>query len=89
METHSFQKVSGDSPETLGKLYVSTKHPHQEIRWDYGIFFSFMDYLYQFGHRAVIEVMILFFKETLNTSSIDRVVVREVDESSEFSHIRK
>ena len=48
-----------------------------------------MDYLYQFGHRVVIEVMILLFKETLNTSSIDWVVVREADESSEFSHIRK
>ena len=28
----------GDSPETMGKLCLSTKFPHQEIRWSHGIF---------------------------------------------------
>ena len=32
VEMHSFRRVSGDSPETLRKLYLSTKFPHQEIR---------------------------------------------------------
>ena len=29
--------------ETLGKLCLSTKFPHQEIRWNYGILRSFID----------------------------------------------
>ena len=37
MERHSFRIVSGESPETIRKLYLSTKFPHHEIRWNYGI----------------------------------------------------
>ena len=33
VESHSFHIVSGDSPETMRKLCLSTKFPHQEIRW--------------------------------------------------------
>ena len=29
-----------DSPETMRKLCLSTKFPHQESRWNYGIFRS-------------------------------------------------
>ena len=29
--------VSGELPETMRKLCFSTKFPHQEIRWNYGI----------------------------------------------------
>ena len=29
---------SGELPETMRKLYLSTKFPHQKIRWNYGIF---------------------------------------------------
>ena len=32
VERHSFRKASGESPETLRKLCLSTKFPHQEIR---------------------------------------------------------
>ena len=32
METHSLRRVSGDLPETLRKLPVFTKFPHQENR---------------------------------------------------------
>ena len=32
VEAHSFRRVSGDSPETLQKLYFSTKFSHQESR---------------------------------------------------------
>ena len=32
--------VSGESPETMRKLCLSTKFAHQEIRWNYGIFCS-------------------------------------------------
>ena len=32
VERHSFRRVSGDSPKTLGKLCLFAKCPHQEIR---------------------------------------------------------
>ena len=41
-ERHSFCIVSGDSPETIRKMCLSAKFPHQEIRWNYGIFRSVM-----------------------------------------------
>ena len=37
---HSFCIVSGESPETMWKLCLSTKLPHHEIRWNYGILSS-------------------------------------------------
>ena len=37
MQRHSVCRVSGDSPETMWKLYLSTKFPLQEIRWNNGI----------------------------------------------------
>ena len=37
MEMHTYQRVSSDSPETSQKLYIFTKFPHQEIRWNFGI----------------------------------------------------
>ena len=37
METQSFGRVSGDSPETLRKMCVSTKLPHQGISLNDGI----------------------------------------------------
>ena len=40
VERHSFHIVSDDSPETMRKLCLSTIFPHQEIRWNYGIFRS-------------------------------------------------
>ena len=33
----SFRRSSGESPETLRKLCLSTKFPHHEIRWNHGI----------------------------------------------------
>ena len=35
-----FRIVSGDLPETMWKLCLSTKFSHQEIRWNYSIFRS-------------------------------------------------
>ena len=37
VERHLFRRVSGKSTETLRKLRLSTKFPHQEIRWNFGI----------------------------------------------------
>ena len=42
--------VSGELPETMRKLYLSTKFPHQEIRWNYGIlrsdsYFTFSQFM--------------------------------------------
>ena len=33
VERHSFRIISGDSTETMRKLCLSTKFPHQETRW--------------------------------------------------------
>ena len=35
VERHSFRIVS---PKTMRKLCLSTKFPHQKIRWNYGLF---------------------------------------------------
>ena len=42
MKKHSFHIVSSDSPEpeTMQKLCLSTKFPHQEIKWNFGILSS-------------------------------------------------
>ena len=37
MKRRSFCIDSGDLPETMGRLCISTKVPHQEIRWNYSI----------------------------------------------------
>ena len=39
MKKHSFHIVSSDSPEPeiMQKLCLSTKFPHQEIKWNFGI----------------------------------------------------
>ena len=37
VERHSFRIVSGKLPETMWELCLSTKFPHQEFRWNYGI----------------------------------------------------
>ena len=39
VERHSFRIVWGESPETMRKICLSTKFPHQ-IRWNYGVFRS-------------------------------------------------
>ena len=36
VERHSFRIVSGDSPEAMRKLYLSTKFLHPKIRWNFG-----------------------------------------------------
>ena len=40
VKRHSFRRVLGDSPEIMRKLCLSTKFPHQKIRWNYGILCS-------------------------------------------------
>ena len=37
VERCSFYIVSGESPEAMQKIYLSTKIPHQGIRWNCGI----------------------------------------------------
>ena len=37
VERHIFRIASGDSYKTMPKISLSTKFPHQEIRWNYGI----------------------------------------------------
>ena len=34
VERHGFWIVSGHPPETMRKMYLSAKFPHQEIRWN-------------------------------------------------------
>ena len=38
VEKHRFGIVSGESPETMRKLWLSRKCPHYETKWNYGIF---------------------------------------------------
>ena len=40
-EKAQFRIVSGESPETMRKLCISIKFPHQEISWNYGILRGF------------------------------------------------
>ena len=40
VKMHSFVRVSGDTPKTLRKMWVSTKFPHQKNKWNYGILYS-------------------------------------------------
>ena len=40
VERNSFHIVSGDSLEAMRKLFLSTKFPHQEIKWNYVFFCS-------------------------------------------------
>ena len=42
---HSFCRVLGESPETLQKLCLSTKFPHQEIGLNFGILRSVRDFI--------------------------------------------
>ena len=37
VKRYSFRIASGESPETMRKLYLSTKLSYQEIRWNYVI----------------------------------------------------
>ena len=39
-ERHSFGIVLEESPETMQKLCLSSKFPHQDIRWNFGILHS-------------------------------------------------
>ena len=55
VETHSFQKCLNESPETLRKLFVSTKLPHQEIRWNLGILRSVAVYLMPISISSIFE----------------------------------
>ena len=51
----SFCIVSSESPETMRRLCLSTKFPHQEIRWNYGI----LRILYiNKPHRKIVEQII-------------------------------
>ena len=54
VERHNFRIVSGDSPETMRKLCLSTKLQHQEIKWNYGIFRSAN--LQKFHRKLVISI---------------------------------
>ena len=44
VERESFRIISGESPKTMQKLYLSTKFPHQEIRSKYHIFLFIRDF---------------------------------------------
>ena len=53
--------VLGDSPETMRKLCISTKFPHQEIRWNFGILRSEYNWL-RFKTVLVLHVKIMKMK---------------------------
>ena len=53
---------SSESSETMRKLCLSTKFPHQEIRWSYGIFRS---------EQLLGTKKILYCKETISYKNLD------------------
>ena len=59
VEAKSFHIVSGESSETLWKLFLSTKFPHQEIRGNYGIFRSveFWRYRILFSSFCIVRLV--------------------------------
>ena len=63
MESHSFRRASGESPETLRKLCLSKKIPHQEIRWNLGILCSAYPWKLSYTKQILAE--------NLDTLSVD------------------
>ena len=54
VETRNFRRVSKESPETVRKLSISTKFPHQKIRWNFGLLrnvFSRIQYVWRHFSR--------------------------------------
>ena len=62
VERHSFGTVLGESPETLRKLCLSTKFPHQEIRWNFRILRNFLNYLLKFMIKIEKQLSRCFLK---------------------------
>ena len=58
VERYSFRIVSGEPPETLQKLCLSTKFPHKKIRWNYGILRSDL-------FRNLVPIYFKAFKESI------------------------
>ena len=52
---HSFLGVSRDSPKTLRKLYVSSKFPHQEIRWNIAILRSVFNNIFESSQKDIVK----------------------------------
>ena len=49
-----FPHSLGESPETMRKLCLSTKFPHQEIKWNYDIFLSVGVLVQKLGHHSFL-----------------------------------
>ena len=59
VERHSFRRVSSKSPETLQKLHVPTKFPHQKISLNFGILRSEMSYfMVHFDFQPIQNVIV-------------------------------
>ena len=71
VETHSLQRVFGNSSETLQKLCVSTKFPHQQIRSDYSTLCSV-----NLSTARVVVHAKLFRKQIWTVASEKRIVSR-------------
>ena len=53
MKKHSFRIVLDEPPETMRKLCLSAKFPHQEIKVNYGILHSDIDLNKQHGLKYI------------------------------------
>ena len=60
------------SPETLQKLYVSTKFPHQEIRWNYGILYSFVFHVHSSKPNLELFWSAIFEKKKDNQARLPK-----------------
>ena len=70
VERQSFHIASGESLETMRKLYLSTKFPHQDIRWNYGTLYSgrqwYRSGLFIVNFEHISLLVIVFLSLTLN-----------------------
>ena len=69
MKKHSFRIVLDESPDTMRKLCLSAKFPHQEIKVNYGILCSDIDLNKQHGLKCTkgnYEGFVKITKESLS-----------------------
>ena len=75
VERHSFRIVSGNLSKTIRKLYLSTKFPHQEFRWHYGILCSVSKYFpVSFAKLSRTRKLLLLYRN-ISKPMLNTVVV--------------
>ena len=71
VKRHRFCRVSGESQEILRKLCLSAKFPHEEIRWDYGIW---RDAVYRFYSLLTGETGLIRTEEFISPFFVNTTI---------------